>query len=146
MIKKLPLVVNFLRVVLDTNVYISATILGRLCEEIVQTCRFSDVKVFISKDIIDEIKDKVSHKFLWKDDQVNIFLESIMEFCEIVEIEEKISYIKDDSEYDKILECAVFTGSRIIAVFYMTIFRLLSILFISFKKLLWRISESQIID
>jgi uncharacterized protein len=96
-----------LRVVLDTNVYISAAILGRVCEEIVQTCRFSDLQVFISKDIIDEIGDKLSCKFLWQDDQVNVFLESIMEFCQIVKVNEKITYIEDDPDDDKILECAV---------------------------------------
>lgn len=96
-----------MRVVLDTNVYISAAILGRVCEEIVQTCRFSDLQVFISKDIIDEIGDKLSCKFLWQDDQVNVFLESIMEFCQIVKVNEKITYIEDDPDDDKILECAV---------------------------------------
>ena len=96
-----------MKIVLDTNVYISAAILGRVCEEIVQTCRFSNLEVFISKDIMDEIKDKLSHKFLWQDDQVNVFLESIMEFCQMVKVNEKISYIKDDPDDDKILECAV---------------------------------------
>ena len=96
-----------MRVVLDTNVYISAAILGRVCEEIVKTCRFSILQVFISKDIIDEINDKLSHKFLWQDDQVNVFLESILEFCQIVKVIEKITYIKDDTDDDKILECAV---------------------------------------
>ena len=56
---------------------------------------------------MDEIKDKLSQKFLWQDDQVNIFLESIIEFCKIVEVNEKITYIKDDPDDDKILECAV---------------------------------------
>ncbi|MFC2159963.1 PIN domain-containing protein [Actinomycetota bacterium] len=49
-----------MRIVLDTNVFISAAILGRVCEEIVQTCRFSNLEVFISKDIISELKDKLS--------------------------------------------------------------------------------------
>ena len=30
-----------------------------------------------------------------------------MEFCQIVKVNEKISYIKDDPDDDKILECAV---------------------------------------
>ena len=96
-----------MKIVLDTNVYISAAILGRVCEEIIQTCRFSNLEVFISKDIIDEIRDKLSHKFLWKNDQVNVFIESIMEFCQIVKVNEKITYIKDDPDDDKVLECAV---------------------------------------
>jgi uncharacterized protein len=96
-----------LRIVLDTNVYISAAILGRVCEEITQTCRFSNLEVFITKDIIEELKDKLSKKFLWGKDQVKLFLESVLEFCNIIEIKEKIRFIKDDPDDDKILECAV---------------------------------------
>jgi uncharacterized protein len=96
-----------LRIVLDTNVYISAAILGRVCEEIIQTCRFSNLEVFITKDIIEELKDKLSKKFLWGKDQVKLFLESVLEFCNIIEIKEKIRFIKDDPDDDKILECAV---------------------------------------
>ena len=96
-----------MRVVLDTNVYISAAILGRVCEEIVQICRFSNLEVFISKGIISELKDKLSQKFFWRDEQINVFLESILEFCEVIKVEAEISYIKDDPDDDKILECAV---------------------------------------
>ncbi len=96
-----------MRIVLDTNVYISAAILGRVCEEIIQTCRFSNLEVFITKDIIEELKDKLSKKFLWGKDQVKLFLESVLEFCNIIEIKEKIRFIKDDPDDDKILECAV---------------------------------------
>lgn len=98
---------NGLRIVLDTNVYISAAILGRVCEEIIQTCRFSNLKVFISQDIIGELKEKLFQKFLWQDEQINVFLESILEFCEVVKADEEIHYIKDDPDDDKILECAV---------------------------------------
>ena len=96
-----------MKIVLDINVYISAAILGRVCEEIIQTCRFSDLKVFISKDIIDEIKNKLSHKFLWQDEQISLFLDSITEFCQIVEVEEKVNHIKNDPDDDRILECAI---------------------------------------
>jgi len=96
-----------LKIVLDINVYISAAILGRVCEEIIQTCRFSDLKVFISKDIIDEIKNKLSHKFLWQDEQISLFLDSITEFCQIVEVEEKVNHIKNDPDDERILECAI---------------------------------------
>ena len=96
-----------MKIVLDINVYISAAILGRVCEEIIQTCRFSDLKVFISKDIIDEIKNKLSHKFLWQDEQISLFLDSITEFCQIVEVEEKVNHIKNDPDDERILECAI---------------------------------------
>jgi len=96
-----------LKVVLDTNVYISAAILGRVCEEIIQTCRFSDLEVLISKEIIGELSDRLSQKFLWQDEQIDVFLESITEFSEVIKVDEDINYIKDDPDDNKILECAV---------------------------------------
>lgn len=96
-----------MRIVLDTNIYIYAAILGRVCEEIIQTCGFSNLEVFISKNIVDELKDKLSQKFLWQEDQVKLFLESVLELCEIVEVKENIRFIKDDPDDDRILECAV---------------------------------------
>ena len=103
-----------MRIVLDTNVYISAAILGRVCEEIIQTCRFSNLEVFISKDIISELTDKLSQKFLWQDEQINVFLGSILEFCELIKVEEEINYIKDDPDDDKILECAMTADCNLI--------------------------------
>lgn len=96
-----------MRIVLDTNIYISAAIIGRVCEDVIQICRFRNVNVFISKDIISEIETKLRDKFLWKDYQISIFLENILEFCHIVKVKEKITFIKDDSDDDKILECAI---------------------------------------
>lgn len=78
-----------------------------MCEEIIQTCGFSNLEVFISKNIVDELKDKLSRKFLWQEDQVGLFLESVLELCEIVEVKENIRFIKDDPDDDRILECAV---------------------------------------
>jgi len=96
-----------LKIVLDTNIYISAAVFGRLCEEVIQFCRFDKISVYISEDIIDEIENKLIVKFSWKENQIRVFLENILEFCKIVEVEERIVFIKEDPDDDKILECAV---------------------------------------
>jgi len=96
-----------LRIVLDTNIFISAALLGRVCEEIIQFCRFGKVDVFISRDIIIEIENKLRSKFLWKNSQIGIFIDSILEFCHLVEVNDKMVFIKDDPDDDKILECAI---------------------------------------
>ena len=96
-----------MKVVLDTNIYISAAMLGRVCEDVLETCRFGNIDVFISNDIIDELKNKLTNKFLWKDNQIEAFLENILGFCIIVEVNENISFIEDDPDDDKILECAI---------------------------------------
>jgi uncharacterized protein len=96
-----------LRIVLDTNIYISAAIIGRVCEETLKICRFSNLEVFTSKDIIIEIETKLKDKFFWNEKQIRLFIENILEFCHVVEISEKIIYLKGDPDDDKILECAV---------------------------------------
>ena len=96
-----------MRIVLDTNIYISAAIIGRVCEEMLKICRFGSLEVFISKDIIIEIETKLKDKFFWNDQQIRIFIENILEFCHMVEVSEKILYLQDDHDDDKILECAV---------------------------------------
>jgi len=96
-----------LRIVLDTNIYISAAIIGRVCEEILRICRFGNIKVFISDDIIIEIETKLKEKFFWNDKQIKVFKENILEFTNIIKTTNKISYIKDDADDDKILECAI---------------------------------------
>ena len=96
-----------MKIVLDTNVYISAAIIGRVCEEILKICRFREIEVFISADIIAEIEAKLKDKFLWDKKQISVFIENIMEFCTTVEPAEKVHYLKDDPDDDKVLECAV---------------------------------------
>ena len=81
--------------------------LGRVCEETIKFCRFGKIDVFISKDIINEIEEKLRSKFLWRNNQIRIFLDSILEFCHLVEVNDKIVFIKEDPDDDKILECAI---------------------------------------
>ena len=103
-----------MKIVLDTNVYISAAILGRVCEEIIRLCRISKIETFISEDIINEIKDKLIEKFYWKENQVDVLIFNLLEFAIIVSISEKIEFIKNDPEDNKILECAVSSNSNLI--------------------------------
>ena len=103
-----------MRVVLDTNIYISAAIIGRVCEEILRICRFGNLEACISKDIIIEIETKLKDKFFWNERQIRLFIENILEFCNIAKISEKIIYVKDDADDDKILECAVASRSAYI--------------------------------
>ncbi|MCL4417543.1 MAG: PIN domain-containing protein, partial [Actinobacteria bacterium] len=59
-----------MRIVLDTNIYISAAIIGRICEEILKICRLSSLEVFITKAIIIEIETKLKDKFFWSNQQI----------------------------------------------------------------------------
>ncbi len=71
--------------------------------------------LFISKDILSELKDVISRdNFGYTDVEVNTFIEAIISFSDIVNPEIEIDAIKADPDDNKILECAVASGASYI--------------------------------
>ena len=54
-----------MRVVLDANIYISALLVGRGCEEILTLGRTGVIQVLSSPEIIDEVASVLRRKFHW---------------------------------------------------------------------------------
>lgn len=59
-----------IKVVLDTNVYISAIAIGGKPEEIIDLAREGLVEVYISKPILREIERILETKFKWSKDEI----------------------------------------------------------------------------
>ncbi len=71
--------------------------------------------LFISKDILSELKDVISRdKFGYTDAEVNTFVEAIISFADVVNPEIELDAIKADPDDNKILECAVTSGASYI--------------------------------
>jgi len=49
-----------MRVVLDSNVFISALLLGRNCEEILELARAKVIEILISEEILSDSNEKIS--------------------------------------------------------------------------------------
>ncbi len=96
-----------MRVVLDTNVYISAILFGGKCEEILKLANQELFEIVISKKIIDEIKSVLKEKFYWPDKQIAEAIKYIKEIASIVNTEISLSLVKEDPSDNKIIECAV---------------------------------------
>ncbi len=97
-----------LKFVFDTNVYVSALMSKKGNPALLLDRVRKSYTLFISKDILNEIKDVISRdKFGYTDAEVNTFVEAIISFAEIVNPEIKIDAIKADPDDNKILECAV---------------------------------------
>ena len=97
-----------MKVVLDTNILISALgwlgnsrwIIGQIIDK--------KLNLAISLDILDEFHGVAARlKFEFSEEEITDFIDSIMEVAELVVPVEKLEIIKDDPSDNKILECAI---------------------------------------
>lgn len=95
------------KVVLDTNVYISAIVSGGKPEEIRKLARIRTISVLISEAIVKEIAEALRRKFNWQNWQISQALDEIRELATLVIPGEVISVIKEDDADNRILECAL---------------------------------------
>ncbi len=104
-----------LKFVFDTNVFVSALISKRGNPTLLLDRVKKSYTLFISKDILSELKDVISRdKFEYTDEEVNTFIEAIISFTDIVNPEVEIEAIKADPDDNMILECAVAAGASYI--------------------------------
>ncbi len=96
-----------MRVVLDTNVYISAILFGGECEEILKIASQGLFDIVVSNKILEEIRSVLRGKFRWTDKQVAEAIKYIKEIASIVNTEISLSLVKEDPSDNKIIECAV---------------------------------------
>ena len=73
-----------MRVVLDANVYISALLVGRGCEEILTLGRTGVIQVLSSPEIIDEVASVLRRKFHWSPADIRPFLDEASDLCRMI--------------------------------------------------------------
>ena len=96
-----------LKVVIDTNVFISAIYLPESRPaEVVLLARRKKISNFISPEILEEIERIIKKKLLWDNAKTQSILRRIKNFSEIVAPQERLAVIADDPD-NRILECAV---------------------------------------
>jgi len=96
-----------MRIVLDTNVLIAASLKGGLSEDILKLPHTRLITLLTSKDILEELERKLKTKFKWTDRDIHLFTSYIKKIAEVVKIAEKVTIIKRDPGDNKILECAL---------------------------------------
>lgn len=101
-----------MRVVLDTNVLISATFWDGDSNRILEKVEQKEIEMVVSKEILEEfagvlgykeIQEKVRDKNL----EMKRTVEKVASISTIVEPRHKFKAIKDDPDDDKFLDCAV---------------------------------------
>ena len=101
-----------MRVVLDTNVLISATFWNGDSNRIIAKIEQKEAELIISKEILEEFVsvlgyEEIQKKIKDKNLEMKRTVEKIVSISTIVEPHQKFKVIKDDPDDDKFLDCAI---------------------------------------
>jgi putative PIN family toxin of toxin-antitoxin system len=96
-----------IRIVADTNVYVSAIVFGGTCESILALVRANLVELFISPAIRTELKSVLDQTFGWTESQIREALAEVDSLASLVRPTIRLSDILVHEEDHRILECAV---------------------------------------
>lgn len=96
-----------IRIVIDTNIYISAIFWNGKPRELIDLGRDGKVLIFTSVDIESEIADKLRTKFKLKKDDVNRILLDFSAVTLPLRPNRKVSAVQDDPDDNKFIECAI---------------------------------------
>ena len=95
------------RVVLDTNILISALFWNGNEREILLKCKKKKFQSIISLEIIKEAENVLRKKFNLPQEKIDEYIQMVLLFSEIVAIKGNIDVIKDDPADNAILETAI---------------------------------------
>ena len=95
------------KIVIDTNIYISAIFWGGKPRSVVDLGRNGQVSIFTSLQIEEEIEKKLKAKFGLSDEEIAQILFDFSTFTLPIKVSQKIRVIDDDPDDDKFIECAV---------------------------------------
>lgn len=98
---------NKIKVVIDTNVFISAFAFGGNALEIIRLFLKGDIEVYVSPFIVEEVTRILREKFLWEEAKIEKILELIRSKANEVYPKVKVSIIKSKDDDNRILECAL---------------------------------------
>lgn len=96
-----------IKVVLDTNIYISAILFGGKPEKLISLAREKVIDIFISDTILIELTRILKTKFNWNNEQIYFLIETINKLTYFVVPTKKINDIKNHQSDNTILECAI---------------------------------------
>ena len=96
-----------MRVVLDTNVLISALVFGGVPQTLLQQAIVGRFQPVTSPTLLDELDEKLTTKFRWQRLIVAATRLRLENICDVVSTTDHLSVIKEDPDDDRVLECAI---------------------------------------
>ncbi len=102
------------RVVLDTNVYISALMFGGLPGSLLDLAFLRAFTLIVSPAPLDELDEKLQAKFGMTIKDAAFLRARLENVAQIVKPRESLRVIADDPDDNRVLECAVKGGAAVI--------------------------------
>jgi putative PIN family toxin of toxin-antitoxin system len=102
-----------LKVVLDTNVLISAILFGGKPRQILEKAIRGEIRLCLSEPILEELKGVLQRsKFDYSPEMIQVILTELTGVSEFVNPSKTIDVVSEDPEDNRILECAVEAGAN----------------------------------
>ena len=96
-----------LKVVLDTNVLISAILFGGKPRQILEKAIRGEIRLCLSEPILEELKGVLQRsKFDYSPEMIQFILTELTSIADFVNPSDTIDVVLEDSEDNRILECA----------------------------------------
>lgn len=102
------------RVVPDSNVYVSALNFGGVADEVLALGRRHVIALFISASILEEVEGVLLRKFKWSSTRARRAGALIRAFAETVVPRESVAVVTADEADNRILECAAAAKAHLI--------------------------------
>ncbi len=97
-----------LRVVLNTNVLISAILFGGKPRQILEKAISGEIQLCISESVLEELKGVLRRpKFSYSPEAVQVILAELINISDFTNPLKRLHVVSEDPEDDRILECAV---------------------------------------
>jgi len=96
-----------LRVVLDTNIFVSSIFWRGNPHKIVEKALNKEIQIFVSVNIIDELEKVLKRDFEEPEEYIEKQINLILEYSEVVKTDVKVNIVKEDPDDNKIIECAI---------------------------------------
>lgn len=102
-----------LRVVADTNVYVSIFQFGGRMSEILDLAVAGSVELCISEPILEELRGVLTRKFQWPAERAQVAADRLRRFCRFITPRHSLR-VATDPDDDRILECALEARAEVI--------------------------------
>ena len=103
------------KVVLDTNVLISAILFGGKPRQILEKAIRGEIRLCLSEPILEELKGVLQRpKFDYSPEMIQFILTELMGIADFVNPSETIDVVLEDPDDNRILECGVEAGANYI--------------------------------
>ena len=108
--------IKVIRVVIDTNVVISALLFGGIPGKLIELWKNGRIKPLVSKKIIDEYLKVLAYpKFNLSGEEINYLLyQEILPFFEVISVQQRPVIVKKDPSDDKFILCAQSGKAKVI--------------------------------